>query len=153
MNDISKIYKIIIDLLLVCESANIIHPAMKKAKLYLSASNADLIYNILYFIEVTLNISQEQLNSDSRETEIVKARRLFFNMAKEYTKESLTNIGDMVSKDHSTVLYGLKKMQEFKDTGDSEWDEYVQYNKLFLLQTAVKINTGANEEHEEEENM
>lgn len=140
MDNINEFYKIMTDLLLVCESAGIVHPAIKKAKLYLSNFNTDLIYNILYFVKVTFNISQEELDSNSRDPKIVKARRIFFNITKAYTKESLKRIGNMISKDHATVLHGLKKMQEFKDIKDPEWDEYIQCSKLFLLQMDIKAN-------------
>ena len=153
MIQISKFYKILTDLILICEAANIVHPALSKAKIYLGNSDNDLIYKILYFVRVTLNISQEQLDSISRDTPIVKARRLFFSLAKEYTSISTTKIGEMVSKDHSTVLHGLKKMKEFGETNDPEWQEYQQYKKLFLLQIEIKANNGIEETNEEKKDL
>ena len=153
MNQISKFYKILTDLILICEAANIVHPALSKAKIYLGDSDNDLIYKILYFVRVTLNISQEQLDSISRDTPVVKARRVFFSLAKEYTSVSSTKVGEMVSKDHSTVLHGLRKMREFDETNDPEWQEYQQYKKLFLLQIEIKANNDIEKIYEEKENL
>ena len=153
MNQISKFYKILTDLILICEAANIVHPALSKAKIYLNSSNHDLIYKILYFVRITSNISQEALESDDRDTPVVKARRLFFNLAKEFTDVSLEKIGSMISKDHSTTYYGLKKMKEFWETNDPEWQEYQQYKKLFLLQIDIKVNNDIEETDEEKKDL
>ena len=65
----------------------------------------------------TLNISAENLISNSRKREIVQARQIAMYFAKKYTKDSLTNIGNVIGKrNHATVLHACKTVQDLIET-------------------------------------
>ena len=145
MNNLNELYQILINLILICEGANIQHPAVDKAKSYVLVSNDKMLDIILCFVRSVSNVTQFELNSKGKTTIVVKARRLYFNLAREHTKRSLSEIGRKVSRDHSTVLYGLKKMEEFKEIDDYEWKDYTNYNKLFSLQLKTRQNFEAEE--------
>jgi len=51
-----------------------------------------------------------RFESKSRKTELIRARILYYRLAKEQTKASLSEIGTLAgNKDHATVLHGIKK--------------------------------------------
>jgi len=58
------------------------------------------------------------LSDRSRKKEVSYARIVFFHYARERTTESLDAIGKMVARDHSTVLHGVKKYQEYIEYTD-----------------------------------
>ncbi len=47
-------------------------------------------------------------NGMFRKREVVQYRQFYFKYAKEHTKRSLADIGELVNKDHATVLHGIK---------------------------------------------
>jgi chromosomal replication initiator protein len=68
----------------------------------------------------TLNVSVENLISNSRKREIVQARQIAMYFAKKYTKDSLTNIGNVIGKrNHATVLHACKTVQDLIETDKS----------------------------------
>lgn len=68
--------------------------------------------------------------SSSRDHNIVINRWLYYTLAKEYTEYSLREIGEVVSRGHATVIYGLK---QFKN--ECNWDKDLQakYDKLTII--------------------
>jgi chromosomal replication initiator protein len=57
------------------------------------------------------------LISNSRKREIVQARQIAMYFAKKYTKDSLTNIGNVIGKrNHATVLHACKTVQDLIET-------------------------------------
>ena len=65
----------------------------------------------------TLNVSVENLISNSRKREIVQARQIAMYFAKKYTKDSLTSIGNVIGKrNHATVLHACKTVQDLIET-------------------------------------
>ena len=67
------------------------------------------------------------IKSKSRTKEFVKARCIYFKLAKELTSSSLEDIGGFVKRDHSTVTHGLKVF-ESNIMAVSNW--YMLYLKL-----------------------
>jgi chromosomal replication initiator protein len=90
--------------------SNIVHVEEKEQTV---KSIRDLVCN-------TLNISAEHLISNSRKREIVQARQIAMYFAKKYTKDSLTNIGNVIGKrNHATVLHACKTVQDLIETDKS----------------------------------
>ncbi len=62
-------------------------------------------------------LSMDVLHSKSRKREIVQARQIAMYLAKNYTKNSLQNIGSQIGKrDHATVLHACKTVNNLMDT-------------------------------------
>ncbi|MDL2239047.1 chromosomal replication initiator protein DnaA [Bacteroidales bacterium OttesenSCG-928-K03] len=76
--------------------------------------NIDFIFKVVcsYF-----GITIEMCKSSTRRREIVQARQLIMFLAKKYTKNSLTSIGQQCgNKDHATVLHACKTITNLLDT-------------------------------------
>lgn len=70
-------------------------------------------------------VPEDKLKDKTRKREIVMARQLSMFLAKELTNQSLKNIGDHFGgRDHSTVIYSCKAIQDMLDT-DPEFKEQV----------------------------
>jgi len=73
--------------------------------------DADIDSFLTHFC-TTLAISREELIKKTRKREIVDLRTVFYHLAKEkFPKASLNQIAQFFDQDHSTILYGLNKIQ------------------------------------------
>ena len=52
-------------------------------------------------------------NRKTRLKEFVYARQLYAYFCKKYTKESLTNMGKFIHKDHATMIHSIKQIKGF----------------------------------------
>ena len=133
MNNINIVYNIIIDLLLLCSSAHMQHPAITKAEKYLSNTPEFIVEKILIIVKKYYKITQEQLNSNDRKPVVVSGRRAYFNLATTYTSLSPEDIALKIHKERTTSLNAIKVMNNFQDTNDKEWFEYKRVRDIFLL--------------------
>jgi hypothetical protein len=53
--------------------------------------------------------TKEQLQSKTRKREIVDLRKVYFRRCREITKATLEKIGELVNRDHATVMYGINE--------------------------------------------
>jgi len=53
------------------------------------------------------------IDTRRRHRDIVEARALYYKLCREYTFKSLSEIGKSVSRDHATVLWGLKNFENW----------------------------------------
>ena len=67
------------------------------------------LQTIIDYIEANLGIS---LNNQVRTRDMSYARSIYYTLARRYTMEPLDNIGKLVNRDHSTVIYGLRLFDE-----------------------------------------
>jgi chromosomal replication initiator protein len=84
------------------------------------------------------NVDLEKVNGKSRKREIVIARQLSMYLCKNFTDKSLKSIGEHFGgKDHSTVIYSCKAIQDMIET-DIRFAEKVSQmeHNLKLAQTA-----------------
>lgn len=114
----------ITDLLALCKAAHIEHPAIDKATILITKSPKFILIFILELVKNHYDVTQEQLVSESKNTPVVQCRRAYFCLARTQTSISLSEIGKLVERDHSTVHYSLKKMDEFEEVNDKEWSTY-----------------------------
>lgn len=63
---------------------------------------------------------------NSRKIEYIRARLVYYKLAKELTTYSLAKIGALVLKDHATVLFTLEKF-------DVDIMKHEKYSELYLL--------------------
>jgi len=67
------------------------------------------VAKILSEVSSKSGIPVEDLKRKTRKREIVDMRYVYYRRAKEMTKASLYKIGDLVGKDHASVIHGIKE--------------------------------------------
>ena len=70
---------------------------------------------ILNFIYKKYKINEKLLKSKCRKPELVRPRIMAACLLKKYTNLSLTEIGDLLDRDHSTALYYNRQLKESYD--------------------------------------
>lgn len=82
--------------------------------------------SILVDVSKKTGISIENLKSRWRFREFVDARYIYFKRAKELLNgsETLNSIGNLVNRDHATVLYGIEQVDNVKEL-------QMQYNTYY----------------------
>jgi chromosomal replication initiator protein len=91
----------------------------------------DKIQNVVceYF-----HISPAELQTKTRKREIVQARYLAMYFCKNYTKASLTFIGNQIGKkDHTTVLYACKVVSDLVDTDRKFKAHFEELQKMLYI--------------------
>lgn len=94
---------------------------------FISAVNNEItVEYIQRMVAEHFNITVDKLQSPTRKRSIVIARQLSMYLAKQSTDKSLKSIGELFGgKDHSTVIYSCKTVQDLMDT-DTDFKETVQ---------------------------
>lgn len=69
---------------------------------------------------VEADLGLDDISKKTRQRDYVFARFLYYKVARDVCKSSLSNIGKVVKRDHATALYGISK-----------FDDLVDYNKDF----------------------
>ncbi len=84
------------------------------------------VENIKKLVAEHFELPIEKLHGTTRKRQIVIARQLSMYLAKSFTTSSLKSIGsNFGGKDHSTVIYSIKAVQDLMDT-DTLFKETVQ---------------------------
>lgn len=89
-------------------------------------------------LKVIINEVIKKFDSDitqkNRSRELVYGRAVYYKLCKNLTSHSLSEIGSLISKDHATVLHGLKVFETFELNNDyyylTAYEE--MFNKLKL---------------------
>lgn len=67
---------------------------------------------ILETVSNYFNVKIEEIKSKKRNQPITNARQVYMYLARELLSESLLNIGKIIDRDHSTVIYGIEKIEK-----------------------------------------
>lgn len=78
-----------------------------KANGYIKINILDLEFILKKVCEVS-GIGMEAIKSVTRKREVVEAKQAYFLLAMKLTKNSLVEIGRIVSRSHATVFYAKK---------------------------------------------
>tara|TARA_R100000951_G_scaffold106806_1_gene101626 strand:- start:805 stop:1368 length:564 start_codon:yes stop_codon:yes gene_type:complete len=87
-------------------------------------------------IEIKNYIDQEagiDIAIKSRKRSIVLYRVLYYKLALELTDESLQNIGEVLNRDHATVLHSRNKNFEYMMSLETYRNLYKKYMELYKL--------------------
>lgn len=80
------------------------------------------------------NLEEQEIKSKRRKREIVQARHIVMLLAKEYSDCSLAAIGaDLGGRDHSTVIHGVKRIQDDMATNKKIANEVDEIKELLNL--------------------
>lgn len=92
------------------------------------------VQNIKKLVAEHFELTLEKLQSSTRKRNIVIARQLSMYLAKSFTNNSLKSIGhEFGGKDHSTVIYSIKAVQDLMDTDLLFKDTVTQLEKKVQL--------------------
>lgn len=69
-------------------------------------------------------VSFDAVMNGSRNREYTEARQIYYKRAREITGQSFKSIGNIVGKDHATVIYGVSVVETVKEIRD-------RYNMYF----------------------
>ena len=83
-----------------------------------------------YIREVVEKNTGLDISKKTHIREYVEARWVYFTLAKEYTFFSLSAIGKVLDKDHSTVLHGLRKFKEINNTSGFLRTNYINSKSI-----------------------
>nr|WP_317357472.1 chromosomal replication initiator protein DnaA [uncultured Tyzzerella sp.] len=67
---------------------------------------------ILEAVSSHFNVRIEEIKSKKRNQPITNARQVYMYLTRDLLNESLLNIGKTISRDHSTVIHGIEKIEE-----------------------------------------
>ena len=71
--------------------------------------------DILYDVCKKVRISHNTLCNTTKTRDIVEARYIYFYRARKLTNASYERIGRLVNRDHSTVIYGIKQVDDVRE--------------------------------------
>lgn len=91
------------------------------------------------------NVTKGDVKAPNRKRRNVDARSIYFRLCRELLQMSTTEIGRTVSKDHATVLYGLKQFKALYDT-DREYAR--MYNSIIKLLHTLDFQVNLIDEHD-----
>jgi len=90
------------------------------------------IQKIKQLVETRFNVI---MDTKSRKREIVYARAVYYKLCSEYTSKPLSDIGDILNRDHSTVCYGLKLFDNLQSMNkvykDNQYSVYLELKHKF----------------------
>ena len=82
---------------------------------YKNTDLSPMLSNILQDVCYRTGINLRLIKSKLRWREIVDARCVYYLRAKELTRSSLSSIGELVNRDHATVLHGIAEANKVKE--------------------------------------
>lgn len=82
--------------------------------------------------EIVDNYFEINLKRNTRKRNYVEARAIFYKLCREFTKMSLEQIGEQVNRDHSSVLHGIRCLNNWV-----EQDNRIK-NNLRILRNKIR---------------
>lgn len=82
-------------------------------------------------------IEKSQLTENKKTKNLAYARQMYFYFAREFSKQSLYEIGKSVNRDHATALYGWNKTKVQKEIYKSISHDIFEIESKLLLNESV----------------
>ena len=81
------------------------------------------------------------IDNPVRKRAFVEARAIYYKLLREYTSLSLSEIGKYVKKDHTTVIHGIKNLNDWCDVDIGLKNKYLNIRSaLDVIKENVKID-------------
>lgn len=94
---------------------------------------------ILSICSDVLNIPEAEIKRKSRKAEVVIARHIYCYIAYYKTKTTSKKVGNVINRNHATVLHALKKICDFLDINDIIVTS--QYNRVIIKIEEKQFNS------------
>lgn len=91
--------------------------------------NLELIKN------VTEDVTGMNIKRNDRKRDVVIARYIYFNLAKNLTGKTMTSIGKVVGRNHATVLHGIRVLNDWIETNREVRDIYTRVKDQLVSNT------------------
>lgn len=73
------------------------------------------IQNILNAVLLFYNVDLNELKSESKKGNLVKARQIYFYLCKEFTDSTFSRMAKLINRDHATAMYSKNKIINQKE--------------------------------------
>jgi chromosomal replication initiator protein len=80
------------------------------------------------------NLKIDFVKSNDRYQHLVNARQLYCYLCRNYTVASLSEIGNLINRDHSTVVWSVNKIKDFIDV-----DKYISRDIEFIVNSDKEV--------------
>ena len=80
--------------------------------------------------ETVERMTEQKIDRQCRDREVVYARAMYFKLAKQYTNYPLNKIGKIVYRHHASVIHGIKLFDDV--IAKYETDYYQIYDRITL---------------------
>lgn len=80
---------------------------------------------------------QVPIKGKSRRDDIVKVRQMYCYLANEYSKETYQKIGNVINREHATVIFSINKIRMQKEVYRSITNEINELTEKILLPKCV----------------
>jgi chromosomal replication initiator protein len=102
------------------------------------------IERILKFVCNYYDISEKAMSREFRDKEIVKARQMYCFLSYQFAGGTMSSIGKLINRDHTTVVYAVNKIKVQKEIYSDlkkELDEIINslYGYFPLIPTNVNL--------------
>ena len=77
-------------------------------------------------------ISEDEIKGAKKPRPIAEARKVYFYLSRRLTKYSFNSIGDLVNKDHATVMHGVKSCSQLMDVYPDFRDQVNQLERELI---------------------
>ena len=99
-----------------------------------SVSTSDMIEHIFSLVASRYKISVEDIKGKKRDATISNARHICIYLIRQMNELSLKQIGDIFSKDYTTIIASYKKVRNEMDTNEEKRKEIEDLMKEFGIQ-------------------
>lgn len=102
-----------------------------KAKVSVDATaiHGSVVPCILDEVTKETGVSVEQMKSPALKHELMNARFYAYRILSDYTLLSITAIGRLLNREHSTILYGLKRFDDLYFSDRAFREKYIQIKR------------------------
>ena len=99
-----------------------------------SVSTSDMIEHIFSLVASRYKITVEEIKGKKRDSAISNARHICIYLIRQMNELSLKQIGDIFSKDHTTIIASYKKIRNEMDTNEEKKQEIENLMKELGIQ-------------------
>lgn len=97
------------------------------------------LQTILEVISKYYGVSENSIKSKSRKVKSVKARHAYFYIAYKTSRKGLVEIGELVNRNHSTVIHGIRKIEGEIDIYQDTFLEFKELKAKCDNKTSIAI--------------
>lgn len=100
-------------------------------------NSKDKVENIKEIVCKVTDVDFNELISKSRKRNITEARQLFHYFVRRETNLSLTQIGQMTNRDHSSVIHSINFVNDSKFYYPELRNKLTQVNELLVIEKTI----------------
>lgn len=103
-------------------------------------SDNEIASKIFDSVKLVTSYSYSDMNVSSRDRSLVLARQLTFYFLRKYTTYSLERIGNLFGRDHTTIIHGVRTVNNLLYTGYNSAVAWEKDIESILNKQSININ-------------